>query len=118
MNGRTRYEWRTLGAALGALLSAGGSLVCCLPVAFLGAIGSAGASALFTAARPWLLLVSAGLIAVGVYQGYQGARCGVRQSNAALVLLAIALILVMVMTLAPQLVASVIADLLGGGGSE
>ena len=59
--------------AIGSVVAA---LSCCLPVSpFLLAAGAAGSSALLTAARPYLLGVSALCVAFGFYQAWRGEQC-------------------------------------------
>ncbi len=63
-----------------AILSAIGSLACCLPFAFLAAFGAASAAAMFAALRPWLLALSAVLLVMGFVQLYRGGATCRRRS--------------------------------------
>jgi hypothetical protein len=103
--------WKTTTASLGAMLSSLLTLVCCLPLPFLGAAGLAGASVFLTAARPWLIGISVILLGAGFFQVYRGMKCRARQSRIALVLLSLATVLVVFLLLFPQVLAGLLADL-------
>jgi hypothetical protein len=105
--------WRTSGASVGAMLTSLLTLGCCLPLPFLGAAGVAGASVFLAGARPWLLGFSVILLAVGFFQVYRGMRCRARQSKTAIALLSLATIVVVLLLLFPQVIASVLADISG-----
>jgi hypothetical protein len=107
-------SWKTTGASLGAMVSSLLTLGCCLPLPFLGAAGIAGASVLLAGARPWLLALSIILLGLGFFQVYRGMRCRARQSNTAIALLCLATIVVVVLFLFPQVIASVLANISGG----
>lgn len=102
--------WKTTGASLGAMLGSLLTLGCCLPVSFLGAAGIAGASVFLAGARPWLLGLSIVLLGLGLFQVYRGMRCGVRQSKTAIALLGVATIVVVLLLLFPQVIASALAE--------
>jgi hypothetical protein len=99
-----------VAAPIGAMASALSSLGCCLPLAFLAAVGAASASVLLQTLRPWLLGLSVMLLGVGFVQQYRGARCGLKNSPASTVILWTAAVLVVVMILFPQAVAGFLAD--------
>lgn len=105
--------WKTSGVSVGAILTSLLTLGCCLPLPFLGAAGLAGASVFLAGARPWLLGLSVILLGAGFYQVYRGMRCRARQSKTAIVLLSLATLVVVLLLLFPQVVASVLADLSG-----
>lgn len=105
--------WKTSGVSVAAMLTSLLTLGCCLPLPFLGAAGVAGASVFLGNARPWLLGFSVILLAAGFFQVYRGVRCRARQSKTALGLLGLASIVVVFLLLFPQVVASILADLLG-----
>lgn len=67
--------WKASGASIGAILASLLTLGCCLPLAFLGAAGVAGASVFLAGARPWLLGLSIVLLAWGFFQVRRGLRC-------------------------------------------
>jgi hypothetical protein len=89
-------------------------LSCCLPLPFLGAAGIAGASVFLTGARPWLLGFSVILLVAGFFQVYRGMRCRTHQSKTAIALLSLATIVVVLLLIFPQVIASVLADIPGG----
>jgi hypothetical protein len=103
--------WKTSGASVAAVLSSLLTLGCCLPLPFLGAAGVAGASVLLAGARPWLLGLSIILLGLGFFQVYRGMRCRARQSKTAIALLALATVVVALLLLFPQVIASVLADI-------
>ena len=104
-------SWKTTGASVGAILSSLLTLSCCLPLPFLGV---AGASVFLGRARPWLLALSIILLGLGFFQVYRGVRCRARQSKTAIALLALATIVMVLLLLFPQVIASVLADISGG----
>jgi hypothetical protein len=91
------------------------TLACCLPLPFLGAAGIAGASVFLAGARPWLLGISIGLLVAGFFQVYRGMRCRTGQSKTAIALLGLATMVVVLLLLFPQAIASILADISGGG---
>jgi hypothetical protein len=92
-------------AAVIATLS---TLACCLPFAFLGALGLAGASVL-QLARPWLLAGAGVLLVVGfVHLHVRRNRCQ-RRSPISIALFWGAAVIVLLVILFPQLIASLIA---------
>jgi hypothetical protein len=105
--------WKTTSVSLGAMLTSLITLGCCLPLPFLGAAGIAGASVFLASARPWLLALSIILLGLGFFQVYRGMRCRVRQSKIAITLLSLAAIIVILLLLFPQAIASVLADISG-----
>jgi hypothetical protein len=104
-------SWKTTGASLGAMLTSLLTLGCCLPLPFLGAAGIAGASVFLTGARPWLLGLSIILLGLGFFQVYRGMRCRTRQSKTSIALLGLATLVVVLLLLFPQTIASVLADI-------
>ena len=103
--------WKTTGTSLGAILTSLLALGCCLPLPFLGAAGLAGVSVFLAGARPWLLGLSIVLLGVGFFQVYRGLRCRARQSRIAILLLGVAAVVVVLLILYPQVIASAIADI-------
>jgi hypothetical protein len=108
--------WKISGASLGAVVTSLLTLGCCLPLPIFAAAGIAGASVFLTGARPWLLGVSAILLAAGFFQVYRGIRCKRRQSKGAIVCLGLATVVVVLILLFPQAIASILADISSGGG--
>lgn len=103
--------WKTTAASLGAMVASVLTLVCCLPLPFLGAAGLAGASVFLATARPWLLGLSVILLGAGFFQVYRGVKCRARQSRIALVLLGLAAVLVVFLLFFPQVLAGLLADI-------
>jgi type IV secretory pathway TrbL component len=103
--------WKTTAASLGAMVASVLTLVCCLPLPFLGAAGLAGASVFLGTARPWLLGLSVILLGAGFFQVYRGVKCRARQSRIALVLLGLAAVLVVFLLFFPQVLAGLLADI-------
>jgi len=108
-------SWKTSGTSLGAILASLLALSCCLPLPFLGAAGLAGAAVFLTGARPWLLGLAILLLGAGFFQVYRGMRCRARQSKTAIALLGLATLVVVLLLLFPQAIASVLADISIGG---
>jgi hypothetical protein len=108
-------SWKITGTSLGAMITSLVTLGCCLPLPFLGAAGVAGASVFLAGARPWLLGLSIVLLGAGFFQVYLGMRCRSRQSKTAIALLGLATLVVVLLLLFPQVIASVLADISGGG---
>jgi hypothetical protein len=102
-----KARWRAYAAPVVAILSVIASIACCLPLAFLGALGAASASAIFAVVRPWLLLLSAVMLAVGFLQLYRKRKCS-RRSVAAVALLWVAVAIFLAMVLFPQQVAGLL----------
>ncbi len=107
-------RWTGAAAPVAAIVSAVATIGCCLPLGFLGALGAAGGGVLFTSLRPWLLGLSVVLLGFGFFQYFRGAQCGLKRSRVAVVLLWVATLLVLLLALFPQPVASFLADRLGG----
>ena len=104
---------KAYAAPLAAILSAIGSLACCLPLPLLAAFGTAGASALFAVLRPWLLAVSAVLLIIGFVNLYRGGISCRRQSTASVVVFWIAVGIFLALLFLPQQIAGLLAGDLG-----
>ncbi len=92
-----------------AVIAALSTLTCCLPFAFLGAVGLAGASIRLQALRPWLLASSGLLLIVGFVQLYvRRGQCQTR-SPLSIALFWGAAVIVLLVILFPQLIASLLA---------
>lgn len=97
-------------AAIGSILAASS---CCLPVLpFVFAASFAGSAAFITAFRPYLLAVSAGLVAFGFYQAWRANRCRARRSIISLVLLWTSAVFLAAAIFFPQVLPNIAADLL------
>lgn len=106
--------WKTTSVSVGAIATSLLTLSCCLPLPFLGAAGIAGVAVFFAKARPWLLGISVLMIGAGFFQVYRGVRCRRRQSKTAIVCLSLATLVVLLLLLFPQVLASVLADISSG----
>ena len=94
---------------IAALIAALSTLACCLPFTFLGALGLTGASARLQSARPWLLASAGVLLGIGFIQVYvRGNQCQ-RRSPLSIALFWSAAIIVLLVILFPQVIASLIA---------
>lgn len=99
-------------AALGSVIAASS---CCLPVLpFVFAAGAAGASAILAGLRPYLLVLSVVLIAWGFYKSWRAKQCNRKPSLTSTVLLWFSLVALVAFTFFPQVIANLVADLLGG----
>lgn len=92
-----------------AVIAALSTLACCLPFAFVGALGLAGASMRLQAIRPWLLASSAILLGVGFIQLYVCRNQCQRRSTLSIALFWCAVVIVLLVIVFPQLIASLIA---------
>ncbi len=92
-----------------AVIAALSTLACCLPFAFLGAVGLAGASVRLQALRPWLLASSGILLVVGFVQLYVRRNQCQKRSTLSIALFWCAAVIVVLVILFPQLIASLIA---------
>lgn len=99
-----------ISASLGAILSSLATMVCCLPLAFAGALGAAGASALLLKFRPWFLGLSMVLLGIGFWQQRRAQQCAVKGRMVGQILLWTAVVIVVGMILFPQQIAGFIAD--------
>ncbi len=96
--------------AIGSMILASS---CCLPVLpFVAAAGAAGASALPTSARPYLLGVSVLSIGFGFYQARLVTQCKAGAGRFSLWLLWTSAAVVGISIFFPQMLANVAADLL------
>jgi hypothetical protein len=95
-------------AALGGVLAA---MSCCLPLGtFVAAAGAAGAARALAPLRPWLIVLSLLLLAIGFVRAYRHQECSVRRSSFSIVLLWISAALVLSMLMFPQAIAGFLAD--------
>lgn len=100
-------------APIAAVVSAVSTLLCCLPVSFVGALGAATLSTVALQYRAWLIGGSVTLLAIGFLQVYRRSPRCARRSRISLVVLWTSAIVVAVLVLMPQLVATLLADWLG-----
>jgi hypothetical protein len=105
----------TVIASLAALVSVIAASSCCLPLLpFLFAAGAAGTSAFVAQFRPYLLVVSVLLIAFGFYKSWRAKQCNCKPGRISTFLLWFSAIVVFVFIFFPQVIANLVADLLGG----
>ncbi|HKV78675.1 MAG TPA: hypothetical protein VJP02_11065 [Candidatus Sulfotelmatobacter sp.] len=95
-------------APTAAILAAISTLACCVPLGFLGALGLASISVWAQHYRPWLLATSIAFLCIGSVQLYFRKSCS-KRSTASLALFWVAVVVVILVILFPQLLASVIA---------
>jgi hypothetical protein len=99
-------------AALGSVIAASS---CCLPLLpFLLAAGAAGTSAFVAQLRPYLLVLSALLIAFGFYKSWRAKQCNCQPGRLSTYLLWFSAFVVFVFIFFPQVIANLVADLLAG----
>jgi hypothetical protein len=99
-------ERATPVAAVIAVLS---TLSCCLPLTFLGVLGLAGVSARLQSLRPWLLGSAAILLGIGFIQLYVRRNQCEKRSRLSIALFWSAALIVLLVILFPQVLASLIA---------
>jgi hypothetical protein len=92
-----------------AVIAALSTLACCLPFAFLGAMGLAGASVKLQLARPWLLAGAGILLVVGFVQLYVRRNQCRRGSLLSIAVFWVAVVTVLLIVLFPQVIASLLA---------
>ena len=98
------------GAAAAAILAALSALACCLPFGLVGALGLAGIGVWIAPLRPWLLGAAGLLLILGFWQIYRrGKECSTRRSSVSVALFWIAVAVVALVTIFPQLVANWLA---------
>jgi cytochrome bd-type quinol oxidase subunit 2 len=99
-------ERATSVAAVIAVLS---TLACCLPFGFLGAMGLAGVSVWAQTARPWLLGSALVLLVLGFVQLYRGRTQCRKRSPISISLFWVAVVIVLIIVLFPQVIAHLVA---------
>jgi hypothetical protein len=98
-------------APVAAVVSAISCMACCLPLGIAAAAGTAGLGLVLEPVRRYLMAVSGALLVFGVWQLYRrGPSCQLR-SRASMVVFWTCAAVVALMTIAPQIVASFLADL-------
>jgi hypothetical protein len=85
------------------------TLSCCLPFTFLGALGLAGASFRIQSFRPWLFVSAAVLLGIGFIQLYFRRNLCQKRSRLSIAVFWGAALIVLLVTLFPQVLASLIA---------
>ena len=98
------------GAPAASMLAALSALVCCLPFGILGALGLAGMGVWTAPLRPWLLGAAVLLLVVGFWQIYRrGKQCRTQRSPVSVALFWLAVTVVVLVTVFPQLIANWLA---------
>ena len=92
-----------------AIVAALSTLACCVPLGFLGAVGLASISVWARHSRAWLLAAAIAFLCVGMVQLYFRKSTCVRRSAGSLIFFWIAVVVVILIVLFPQLIASLIA---------
>jgi fucose 4-O-acetylase-like acetyltransferase len=98
-----------ISASVAAIVSAVATIGCCLPLAFVAALGAGAASAFFATVRPWLLGLSVVFIGVGFWQQYRAKQCSIRGKLVGKIFLWAAVVVVVAMILFPQQIAGLLA---------
>src|SRR5215470_19696966 len=94
---------------IAAVIAALSTLACCLPFGFLGAAGLAGLSVRLQGLRPWLISGAAVLLILGFVQLYRHNHCK-KRSTVSIALFWCSVIVVVLVILFPQVIASVLAS--------
>src|SRR5579863_6873801 len=98
------------GAPAAAILAALSALACCLPFGIVGALGLASISVWIAALRPWLLGAAVWLLVAGLWQIYRrGKQCSTRRSPVSVALFWVAVAVVFLVAIFPQLIANWLA---------
>jgi len=87
------------------------TLACCLPLSLSVAIGVAGLAVAIEPYRHWFVSVSVFFLAVGLFQLYRFKRTCRKSSRGGIVVFSIAAIIVLGVSLFPQVIAVVLAEL-------
>src|SRR5262245_19658510 len=98
-------------APVAAAFAALSTLACCLPLSLAAAVGIAGAGIALEPYRGWLIAIAILLLAIGVFQLYRFKRVCRQNSLGGIVVLVLAAIIVVGVSLFPQVIAVVLADL-------
>ena len=92
-----------------AVIAALSTLACCLPFGFLGAVGLAGLSVWARTYAGWFLALAAVLLVLGFVQLYRGRNQCRKRSTVSIVLFWVAAVIVLLIILFPQVIASLVA---------
>ncbi|MCU1236869.1 MAG: hypothetical protein JWP63_4836 [Candidatus Solibacter sp.] len=98
-------------APVAAVASAISCMACCLPLGIAAAAGSAGLGMVLEPFRPYLMAISGLLLVFGLWQLYRGGRTCRTRSRATLAIFWTSAVIVIVMFIAPQFLANLLADL-------
>ena len=94
-----------------ATVTALSTLACCLPLTLSAAVGLAGLSVAIEPYRHWFVILSVFLLAVGVFQLYRFKRTCRKSSRSGIIVFSVASIIVLGVSLFPQVIAVVLAGL-------
>ena len=112
---RKKIATRTRSVASGpnepvaAVIAALSTLACCLPFGFLGAVGLAGLSVWARSYAAWFLALAVVLLVLGFVQLYHGRTQCRKRSTVSMVLFWVAAVIVLLIILFPQVIASLVA---------
>lgn len=104
-------KWMPAAAALAAL----STFLCCLPLGIAGGVLAAGIGLAVAPLRPWLLVLSALLLGIGLVQLYRSNRSCQRRGWGGIALFLVAAVIVIGITFFPQLVAGFLAGQMTDG---
>ena len=94
-----------------AAVTALSTLACCLPLSLTAAVGIASLSIAIEPFRNWLVGISTIFLAIGLFQLYRFKRNCRKSSRTGIVVFVLAAIIVLGVSLFPQAIAVVLADL-------
>jgi len=94
---------------IAAVVAALSTLACCLPFGFLSAMGLASLSVWAQSFRYWFIGGAAVLLVVGFVQLYRGRNQCKRRSPVSIALFWCAVVMVLLIVLFPQVIASLVA---------
>jgi len=98
------------GAPAAAILAVVSASACCLPFGIVGALGLASISVWIAPLRPWLLGAAFLLLVLGFWQIYRrGKQCSTQRSSLSVALFWVAVAVVVLVTVFPQLIANWLA---------
>jgi len=94
-----------------AAVTALSTLACCLPLSLTAAVGIATLSVVIEPFRNWLVGISTIFLAVGLFQLYRFQRTCRKSNRSGIVVFVLAAIIVLSVSLFPQVIAIALADL-------
>jgi hypothetical protein len=97
-------------APVAAVISAVSCMACCLPLGFAAAAGAAGLGVVLAPLRPWMMAISGALLIFGAVQLYHRRGVCQRRSRLSMAVFWSCAVLVLMMILMPQVVASLLAN--------
>jgi len=101
----------TRAMPVAAAFTALSTLACCLPLGLSAAIGIASLGVMLEPYRGWLVGISLLFLAIGIFQLYRFKRTCRKNSRSGIVVMVVAVIVVGGVSLFPQVIAVVLADL-------